>query len=70
MSEIGETGECISAILRTAEVLRVGLFTSVGSCGTQVLGYTADDVTQPRMRGLVVEPSQPDHGCFDRFGGT
>jgi len=38
--------------------------------GKQVLRHVVDDIAQPRMRGLVVKPSRPDHGGFDRFGRT
>jgi hypothetical protein len=34
------------------------------------LRHVVDDIAQPRMRGLVVKPSRPDHGGFDRFGRT
>ena len=38
--------------------------------GKQVLRHVVDDIAQPRMPGLVVKPSRPDHGSFDRFGRT
>src|ERR1700721_425632 len=39
-------------------------------CATEVAGYTDDDLAQPCMCRLVVKPSQPDHGSFNRFGRT
>ena len=36
----------------------------------QVTGHAADDLTQPGMCRLIVQPPQPDHGSFDRFRGT
>ena len=36
----------------------------------QVTGHAADDMTQPCVRWLIVEPSQPNHGSFDRLRRT
>src|SRR5260370_331833 len=33
----------------------------------QAIGHAADDITQPRMCRLVVQPPQPNHGNFDRL---
>jgi len=36
----------------------------------QATGDVADDIAQPCVRRLVVKPSEPNHGRFDRFGRT
>src|SRR5712672_4330225 len=58
-------------IARSRGVFSLGFYRIPdSSSGTEVTGYTGDDIAQPCMRRLVVKPAQPNHGGFDRFRRT